>query len=181
MSGTFASTIRENRFKIKLACLNMEWENKDNEYIKQSLACVGDGSFVCGSQSKSYSRTKAEPRSKTACNQSLEIFETPLPVLWKGTWRVLRSDVSQQIVTPKVVCDSLFNVFHQCFPAHYLEIILFIGIDWIVELFYYQIKILNFVTCNESLIWSIISKCWLLKHRSRTKAKVHTKGLLASV
>ena len=97
MSGTFASTIRENRFKIKLACLNMEWENKDNEYyVEQSLACVADGSFLCGSQSKSYSRAKAEPRSKTACNQPLEIFETP---------------VSRQIVTPKVVCDcSMFFI-----------------------------------------------------------------------
>ena len=84
MSGTFASTIRENRFKIKLACLNMEWENKDNEYIKQSLACVGDGSFVCGSQSKSYSRTKAEPRSKTACNQSFEILKCPFQSYERG-------------------------------------------------------------------------------------------------
>ena len=81
MSGTFASTIREKRFKIKLACLNMEWEDKDNEYVKQSLACIADGSFFCSSQSMSYSRAKAEPRSKTACNQSLEIFEMPLPVL----------------------------------------------------------------------------------------------------
>ena len=113
MSGTFASTIRENRFKIKLACLNMEWENKDNEYyVEQSLACVADGSFFCGSQSKSYSRAKAEPRSKTACNQPLEIFETPLPLLWKGTWRVLRSDVSRQIVTPKVVSDCLMFFIH---------------------------------------------------------------------
>ena len=111
MSGTFASTIRENRFKIKLACLNMEWENKDNEYVKQSLAGSA-GSFFYGSQSKSYSSAKAEARSKTACNQPLEIFKIPFPVLWKGTWRVLRSDVSQQIVMPKVVCDSLFNVFH---------------------------------------------------------------------
>jgi len=51
MSGTFASTIRENRFKIKLACLNMERENKDNKYVEQSLACVAGCSFFCGSQS----------------------------------------------------------------------------------------------------------------------------------
>ena len=82
MSGTFASTIRENRFKIKLACLNMEWENKGNKcYVEQSLACVADSSFFCGSQSKSYRRAKAEPRLKTASNQPLEIFETPLPLL----------------------------------------------------------------------------------------------------
>lgn len=81
MSGTFASTIRENRFKIKLACLNMEWENKDNEYVEQSLACLAGGSFFFGSQSKSYSCAKAERRSKTVYNQPLEIFEMPLPVL----------------------------------------------------------------------------------------------------
>ena len=46
MSGTFASTIRENRFKIKLACLNMEWENKDNEYVKQSLAGSAGSFFL---------------------------------------------------------------------------------------------------------------------------------------
>ena len=115
MSGTFASTIRENRFKIKLACLNMEWENKDNECVEQSLACVADGSVFCGSQSKSYSSTKGEPRLKTACNQPLEIFEMPLPLLRKGTWPVLRSDISQQIVTPKVVCDCLM-FFISAFP-----------------------------------------------------------------
>lgn len=145
MSGTFASTIRENRFKIKLACLNMEWQNKDNEYVLQSLACVAGRFFLLWFTKKELqpreswteveTETIGEGWGEKNCLQSTPWdFEAPLWVLWKETWHVLRSDVSWQTVAPKIVYDQ--------FPAHYLENNS-VYWNWIVQLFHYQIKILN--------------------------------------
>lgn len=81
--------------------------------------------------------------TKTACNQPLEIFEMPNPVLWKeefalrGMWHVLRSNTSQHTVKPKLYCLWPFNVFRQQLGNN------FVHQNWIVELFHYQIKILN--------------------------------------
>ena len=69
-------------------------------------------------QRKWWGRGKGEKAGrKTTRSQPLEIFEMPHPVLWKEKfglrmiWHVLKSDVSQQTVVPKICCLWLFIKF----------------------------------------------------------------------